>query len=76
MYPAMQVHSRSPVPLDAMQNERLNPPTRHQARELVEVLVEQVESPGSFYIRFSETEEARALESLMFDMRWWQLKLC
>ncbi|XP_027882495.1 tudor domain-containing protein 5 [Xiphophorus couchianus] len=69
MYPAMQVHSRSPVPLDAMQNERLNPPTRHQARELVEVLVEQVESPGSFYIRFSETEEARALESLMFDMR-------
>uniref|UniRef100_A0A3B5Q426 Tudor domain-containing protein 5 n=1 Tax=Xiphophorus maculatus TaxID=8083 RepID=A0A3B5Q426_XIPMA len=63
------VHSRSPVPLDAMQNERLNPPTRHQARELVEVLVEQVESPGSFYIRFSETEEARALESLMFDMR-------
>ncbi|XP_043986429.1 tudor domain-containing protein 5 isoform X2 [Gambusia affinis] len=69
IYPAMQVHSRSPVPLDAMQNERLNPPTRHQARELVEVLVEQVESPGSFYIRFSETEEARALESLMFDMR-------
>ncbi|XP_054876280.1 tudor domain-containing protein 5 isoform X2 [Poeciliopsis prolifica] len=69
MYPAMQVHSRSPVPLDAMQNERLNPPTRHRARELVEVLVEQVESPGSFYIRFSETEEARALESLMFDMR-------
>uniref|UniRef100_A0A096LUV4 Tudor domain-containing protein 5 n=1 Tax=Poecilia formosa TaxID=48698 RepID=A0A096LUV4_POEFO len=69
MYPAMQVHSRSPLPLDAMQNERLNPPTRHRARELVEVLVEQVESPGSFYIRFSETEEARALESLMFDMR-------
>uniref|UniRef100_A0A3B3U9F3 Tudor domain-containing protein 5 n=1 Tax=Poecilia latipinna TaxID=48699 RepID=A0A3B3U9F3_9TELE len=63
------VHSRSPLPLDAMQNERLNPPTRHRARELVEVLVEQVESPGSFYIRFSETEEARALESLMFDMR-------
>uniref|UniRef100_A0A3P9P8L0 Tudor domain-containing protein 5 n=1 Tax=Poecilia reticulata TaxID=8081 RepID=A0A3P9P8L0_POERE len=63
------LHSRSPLPLDAMQNERLNPPTRHRARELVEVLVEQVESPGSFYIRFSETEEARALESLMFDMR-------
>ncbi|XP_008404794.1 tudor domain-containing protein 5 isoform X4 [Poecilia reticulata] len=69
IYPAMQLHSRSPLPLDAMQNERLNPPTRHRARELVEVLVEQVESPGSFYIRFSETEEARALESLMFDMR-------
>ncbi|XP_047230064.1 tudor domain-containing protein 5 isoform X2 [Girardinichthys multiradiatus] len=69
IYPAMEVRCRSPVPLDAMQNQRLKPPTRRWPRELVAVFVEQVESPGSFYVRFSETEEACALESLMFDMR-------
>uniref|UniRef100_A0A3Q2D2S3 Tudor domain-containing protein 5 n=1 Tax=Cyprinodon variegatus TaxID=28743 RepID=A0A3Q2D2S3_CYPVA len=65
----LDVHPRSSVPLDAMLNQRLKPPTRRQARELIQVLVEQVETPGSFYIRFSETEEACALETLMFDMR-------
>ncbi|XP_038142180.1 tudor domain-containing protein 5 [Cyprinodon tularosa] len=69
IYPVIQVHPRSSVPLDAMLNQRLKPPTRRQARELIQVLVEQVETPGSFYIRFSETEEACALETLMFDMR-------
>ncbi|MEQ2169739.1 hypothetical protein GOODEAATRI_028378 [Goodea atripinnis] len=69
IYPAMEVRCRSPVPLDAMQNQRLKPPTRRWPRELVAVFVEQVESPGSFYVRFSETEEACALESLIFDMR-------
>ena len=57
------------VPLDAVRAQRLRPPTRRWPRALAAVLVEQVESPGSFHVRFSESQEARSLEDMMMEMR-------
>ncbi|XP_060890098.1 tudor domain-containing protein 5 isoform X2 [Labrus mixtus] len=69
VYPAMQVHCSPSVPLDAVQSQRLKPPTPHAARQLIQVLVEHVKSPWEFYIRFSEPDGTRALEDMIIEMR-------
>lgn len=66
-----QVHCRSTVPPDALQSQRLKKPTRLCERDVVQVLVEHVESPACFYISFCDSEEARATEDMMIEMRWW-----
>uniref|UniRef100_W5MRQ2 Tudor domain-containing protein 5 n=1 Tax=Lepisosteus oculatus TaxID=7918 RepID=W5MRQ2_LEPOC len=57
------------IPPDAMQSGCLQPAARRQEETFVPVLVEKVVSPSQFYIRFSDTHEARALENMMFQMR-------
>lgn len=70
MYLAVQVPCNSTVPLDALRSQRLKQPMRLGPRALIEVLVEQVESPGRFYISFCNSEEVRAKEDMMIEMRW------
>ncbi|XP_072294132.1 tudor domain-containing protein 5 [Eucyclogobius newberryi] len=68
-YPSIEVHRCPIVPLDALQCQRLQPPTQRALRELVSVFVEEVDTPGNFYVRFNETEEAHAMEDMMIEMR-------
>ncbi|XP_042564748.1 tudor domain-containing protein 5 isoform X2 [Clupea harengus] len=63
-----QVPVDSVVPLDAVQNQKLKAPNQRGERELLPVLVEHVESPGHFYVRF-EGQESRMLEDMMLQMR-------
>lgn len=76
--PATQVHCRATVPPDAVQSRRLRKPRRLSPRELVQVQVEEVDSPGHFYISFSNSEEAQAMDNMMLEMRlltcFWKLQ--
>ncbi|XP_054645309.1 tudor domain-containing protein 5-like isoform X2 [Dunckerocampus dactyliophorus] len=69
MCPAVKVYCSSTVPLDALQGQHLKQPTQYATRVLLQVRVEQVESPGLFYIHFSESEETQAFEDMMVEMR-------
>ncbi|CAJ1060904.1 tudor domain-containing protein 5 [Xyrichtys novacula] len=68
-YPTIQVHCSPGVPPDAIQGQSLKPPTCHASKELIEVMVEHVESPGNFYLRFCKPEQVRALEDMIIEMR-------
>ncbi|XP_066548186.1 tudor domain-containing protein 5 [Amia ocellicauda] len=57
------------VPPDAVQWGSLRPAAQRKERSFVSVLVEKVVSPSQFYIRFIETQESRALEDMMIEMR-------
>ncbi|XP_036442878.1 tudor domain-containing protein 5 [Colossoma macropomum] len=69
IFPVTMLSRGSGVPLDALQCQKLKPPTRRKDRELVPVLVERTESPSLFYVRFDENQEARTLENMMIEMR-------
>uniref|UniRef100_A0A3B4CW43 Tudor domain-containing protein 5 n=1 Tax=Pygocentrus nattereri TaxID=42514 RepID=A0A3B4CW43_PYGNA len=69
IFPVTMLSCGSGVPLDALQCQKLKPPTRRKDRELVPVLVERTESPSLFYVRIDENQEARPLENMMIEMR-------
>lgn len=67
--PASQVHYRGAAPPDAMQSQRLKKQRCLSPRELVQVQVEEVDSPGHFYVSYSNSEEAQAMDNMMLEMR-------
>ncbi|XP_056894661.1 tudor domain-containing protein 5 isoform X1 [Takifugu flavidus] len=67
--PQLNLHYGSTVPPDALKSQRLKKPTRYAERDVVQVLVEHVESPGLFYVSFCDSEEARTTEDMMIEMR-------
>ncbi|XP_061619742.1 tudor domain-containing protein 5-like isoform X2 [Phyllopteryx taeniolatus] len=67
--PAAEVRHGSAIARDVLGTQRLKRPTPHGVRDLAAVRVEHVESPGHFYVSFVESDEARALQDLMFEMR-------
>ncbi|MBN3326358.1 TDRD5 protein, partial [Atractosteus spatula] len=69
LHPMLPQVEEPKIPPDAMQSGCLQPAARRQEETFVPVLVEKVVSPSQFYIRFSDTHEARALENMMFQMR-------
>lgn len=68
--PPQEVQCSSHVPPDALWSQRLKKPSRLAERDVVQVLVEHVVSPGCFYVSFCDSEEARTTEDMMIEMRW------
>ncbi|XP_049585023.1 tudor domain-containing protein 5 [Syngnathus scovelli] len=66
--PAIAVYCGPVVPLDALQSQHLERPTPRPSFEWLQVTVEQVESPGLFYVRFTGCEEAQTFENMKFEM--------
>ncbi|KAG7275245.1 hypothetical protein CRUP_034972 [Coryphaenoides rupestris] len=69
LYPVVQVRCSCRLPLDVVRAQRLRAPMRRRPRAMAAVLVERVESPTSFLLRFSKSQEALCLEDMMMEMR-------
>ncbi|XP_037106227.1 tudor domain-containing protein 5 [Syngnathus acus] len=66
--PAVAVYCSPVVPPDALQSQHLERPTPRPSFEWLPVTVEQVESPGLFYVRFTGCEEAQTFEKMKVEM--------
>ncbi|XP_077390258.1 tudor domain-containing protein 5-like isoform X3 [Festucalex cinctus] len=68
LFPAIELFCNTTVPLDALKSQHLERPTPRSAFDVAQIRVQQMESPGFFYVCFTDSEEAQAFEDMKFEM--------